>query len=311
MNKCIGCGDVIKDSNKLCPRCFKIVNYGEYEKVIKKNSDFKEILKNISKTKDLTLLVFDVLNIGNLEDIIDLLNDRVILVLTKRDLLPKSLFENKIINYLDNPKFIAKIMVSSKNNYNIDNLYNLINKYKTNNIYVVGYTNAGKSSLINKLIYNYSDLDYSITTSFIPTTTIDTIKIKLNDFTLIDTPGLIDDGSIINYLDPSDLKKITPQKTIKPITYQIKNKQYIYIEDFLIIEVLDPTNLTIFMANGLKINRFYKDKGFNNLTCHKLEVDLKNDIVIKGLGFIKISKKCQINIYTIEKVDVYLRKSLI
>ena len=51
-----------------------------------------------------------------------------------------------------------KIVISSNKNYNFDALYELINKYKkSENVYVVGYTNAGKSTMINKIIYNYSD----------------------------------------------------------------------------------------------------------------------------------------------------------
>ena len=50
-------------------------------------------------------------------------------------------------------------------------------KYKnSSNVYFVGYTNSGKSTLINKIIYNYSDISSMITTSSLPNTTIDTIE---------------------------------------------------------------------------------------------------------------------------------------
>ena len=78
--------------------------------------------------------------------------------------------------------------------------------------------------MINKIIYNYFDNTTSITTSMIPSTTLDTIEISLNGLTLIDTPGILDENSYIEKVDYKDLKKITPRREIKPTTYQIKSK---------------------------------------------------------------------------------------
>jgi ribosome biogenesis GTPase A len=67
--------------------------------------------------------------------------------------------------------------------------------------------------MINKIIYNYSSNETKITTSLLPNTTVDLIKVKINDsLTLIDTPGILDDGNIINYLDKKEIKKLY-QKT--------------------------------------------------------------------------------------------------
>ena len=207
MNKCRGCGTLI-DNNNLCERCFRIKNYNDYKAVSKTNSDFIPILENINKTNDLVLLVVDLFNIGNLSIIRKYLKNDILLVLTKRDLLPKSVSLDKLYNYDYKIDFIDKIIISSNKNYNFDELLEKINMYKkTNNVYVVGYTNAGKSTMINKLIYNYSDLKTEITTSPLPSTTLNTIEIKLNDITLIDTPGLLDEGDIVNYVSGSELKK--------------------------------------------------------------------------------------------------------
>ena len=71
MNKCIGCGAVLQstDSNsvgyvknldsRLCERCFKIRNYGEYISAIKDENDFIVMLDSINKTNDLVILVCD------------------------------------------------------------------------------------------------------------------------------------------------------------------------------------------------------------------------------------------------------------
>ena len=66
----------------------------------------------------------------------------------------------------------------------------LINKYRMyKNVYVVGNTNAGKSTLINKIIDNYSIDKSLITISNMPSTTLDQIKIPIKDYILIDILG--------------------------------------------------------------------------------------------------------------------------
>ncbi|MBR1717677.1 MAG: 50S ribosome-binding GTPase [Bacilli bacterium] len=326
MKKCRGCGAVIQTESKdkegysinpdndLCERCFRIKNYGDYKLVEKDNSSFLNILKKISDTNDLVVLVVDLFSISDrILDLTKYLNNDILLVLTKRDLLPLSLHDEKLLSYKNKLGInsVDEVIVSSNKNYNMDLLIDKINKYKkSSNVYVVGYTNAGKSTLINKLIYNYSDLECDITTSILPSTTLNTIDIKLNDeLTLIDTPGILDSGNIFNFLNGKELKYITPSREIKPITYQIKNTQYIMIDKYAKVTTSD-NNLTLFFANNLKIDRFYKDKE-TNLVKHSIKVDANMDIVISGLGFIKVTKKGIVDIYTLDGVDVYTRDSLI
>lgn len=310
MNKCIGCGDLIEEK-ELCERCFRIKNYNDYKVVIKDNANFIPILENINKTNDLVLLVVDLFNIKDLSEITKYIKNDILLVLTKRDLLP-NVYEEKLLNYNYNIKCVDKIVVSSNKNYQFDELLELINKHKkSNKVYVVGYTNAGKSTMINKLIYNYSSNISSITTSPLPNTTLNTIEIKLNDdLILFDTPGLLDSGDITNYVTGKELKRLIPNKAIKPITYQIKGKQIIIVDDYLRIEA-ENIDLTLFLSNNLSIKRYYKDNDIlKNLNKTVVNVN-KNDVVIKGLGFIKTNKKGIINIYTLDNVDVFTRDSLI
>ena len=124
----------------------------------------------------------------------------------------------------------------------------------------------------------------------------------------IDTPGLLDEGDIVNYVSSSELKKIIPKKEIKPITYQIKGRQTIIVDPYLQIEASD-IDLTFYISNNLEIKRYYKNIS-TNLKKHTIDVD-KNDIVIKGLCFIKTNKKSVINIYTLDNVRVFTRDSII
>lgn len=324
MSKCLGCGSILQNTNPekegyvkdinntLCERCFKIKNYGEYKPVIKDEIEFEKMINSINQTNDLVVLVCDLFNLNPDLNLINNLTNNILLVLTKRDLLPQSLFEDKLLNYLDTKlNIVDKIIVSSMNNYNFDLLYEKINQNKTsNNVYVVGYTNAGKSSLINKLLYNYANSDTKITTSLLPNTTIDNIELKLNDeLTLIDTPGILDNGSIYYLKDIKELKRITPKTRVKPKTYQISKKQIVSVEDLFEIELAN-NNITLFIANNLKITRKYNNE-HQDLDKHVISVNKNEDIVISGLGFIKFTKKEEITLYTIKGIKIYKRKSLI
>ncbi len=328
MCKCSGCGVKLQNTlekdlgytkninNKLCERCFRIRNYNEYKYVIKNNNDYINILKNINNTNDLVVLVVDLFNISkNIMNISKYIKNNILLVLTKRDILPKSCYDEKLKKYFENYNIniVDKVIISSKKNYNFDELYNKINEYKTSDkVYVVGFTNSGKSTMINKIIYNYSDNDIKITTSNLPSTTIDSIEVSVNNnLTLIDTPGLIDDNDITNYINESTLKKIIPTSEIRPVTYQIKGKQVLIMDDLVRLDLRD-NNITIYMSNNTNIKRYYKDvTDLLNLKRHELTPDNDSDVVIQGLGFIKFAKKSNVVIHTLDNVRVFVRKNLI
>ena len=336
--KCLGCGVTLQDvnilqegytttlENDLCQRCFRMKNYGEYQVVAKSNDEYLEILKDVAETKDLVLYVTDILNMEeDIEEIRDLIHNKMILVVNKIDVLPKSVKEEKIINYLKNIdakekdiNFEEVIVISANKNYNIDYLLKRIKYHQTSkNVYVVGHTNAGKSSLINKLIKNYSDNQQELTMSPLPSTTLNVVSIEINDhLTLIDTPGLVDAGSILNQVDEKMMKKISPKKEIKPRTYQLRKGQSIVIEDLIRIDYVEgeKNSFTLFMSNDLKVKRLLNL--FNNEELYdknKITYNMKydEDLVISGLGFVKIVDKGVIDIYIDKDVDTFTRRSLI
>lgn len=327
--KCIGCGAVMQsqdreiegyiDSNKLesssiCERCFRIKNYGDYKNIVKDNKTFINILKDINPN-DLVIFVMDLFNLPKDVNIIkENIKNPILAVLTKRDVLPKIIYEERLLKYIDryNLNILDKIIVSSNKNYNFDSLLDKIKEYKTsNNVYVIGFTNAGKSTLINKIIYNYSDNKPVITTSMLPSTTLNSIEIKFDDnMTFIDTPGLLSEGSLENIVDVEMLKKIVPKNEIKPITFQVKTSTSIVVEDIFKLYLKD-NNITLFMSNALKIDRYYKDKEMNDLETKEIFVRKGEDLVICGLGFIKFTKDENVKISFLKNTKVYTRKSLV
>jgi len=330
MKKCIGCGVKLQNENilnigytpnldnDLCARCFKVKNYGETSNISKSSEDYIGILKSISNTHDLVLYIVDILNINeDLNDIKEYLKNNIILVLNKKDILPRSVKDEKIINYLkEKYDFLDIIIVSSLNNYNLDLLMSKIKKYKTsNNVYFVGETNAGKSSLINKIIGNYSDKTSSLTVSNMPETTLDKIKIKLNDdLTIIDTPGIVDSMNIINYLDKKYYKVLNTKKEIKPKTFQISKNQSLLIGDLLRIDYIegDRNSFTLYIPNGIKVKKINSKHDYlKELSYKEYELRFHEDLVIYGLGFIKIVLNGKIGIYLNKDVKTFLRKNLI
>ena len=309
MNKCIGCGNYTEKED-LCERCFRIKNYKKYKKVSIESNKINSILKEIT-SNDTVVLVVDLLNIpNNFEIIKKYISNDIILVLNKYDLMPNN-NEERYRTYFKKYSLnvIETFCISCKKNYNIDLLYDYICKYSDKNVYFIGYTNSGKSSLINKLIYNYSNIDTKITTSPISNTTLDTIKIQINDLVLIDTPGII--GDTLPYLDNFLLRKISKSNKIKPITYQIKGRQYIVIENIIEIEV-ENNDITIYVPNNISVKRYYKNHGlFSDSHIINYIVEPKSDIVISEIGFIKINKSGNINIKLKNKMSCFVRNSLI
>ena len=330
---CQGCGILLQDQNvlqegyttsldnDLCQRCFRMRNYGEYQVVVKSNEEYLKILETVSKTNDLVVYVTDLLNLEkNIEEIRNMMSNKMILVLNKIDVLPKSVKETKLIQYLESKDihFEDVIVISVNKNYNIDTLLRKIKYHQTSkNVYVVGHTNAGKSSLINQLIHNYSDNNQELTMSPLPSTTLNMVHIDINEhLTLIDTPGLVDVGSILNHVDEKMVKKISPKKEIKPRTYQLRKNQSLVIEDLVRIDYVEgeKNSFTLFISNDLKVKRFLNIVQHDDLKDkNKIRYSVKydEDLVISGLGFIKIVNKGVIDLYIDKDVDSFMRKSLI
>lgn len=329
---CLGCGVLLQNENivqegyvmsmenDICQRCFRMKNYGEYQVVAKSNEEYIEILKTIGKTKSLVLHIVDLLNIDkDLHKIREYLPNKMILVLNKKDILPKSVKEEKIIEYIKSLEvdYEEIIIVSANKNYHLDLLMKKVKKYQTSNkVYVVGHTNTGKSSLISRMIKDYSDTESNLTISPLPSTTLNTVMIPLNkNLTLVDTPGLVDPRNITNYIDNNTLKKLTSKKEMKPKTFQMKKGQCLVIGDICRIDYLEgeKNSFTFYIPNGLKVKKMnaMRQTVMQDLPKATYELKYREDVVINGLGWIKVVGKGVIDIYIDKNIETYTRKNFI
>ncbi|WP_395318284.1 ribosome biogenesis GTPase YqeH [Fructilactobacillus frigidiflavus] len=360
---CIGCGALIQDTDKekvgytpksaiengletgelYCQRCFRLRHYNEIQPVDVSDDEFLRLLSKIGDTNSLVVYVVDIFDVnGSIIPGIQRFvgNNPIMLVGNKVDLLPSSFKETKIKDWLRqmvNKAGIKPIdieLVSAKTNRSVDDLLEAIKKHqKDRDVYVVGVTNVGKSTLINQIIHQASGQEQVITTSKFPGTTLDMIKIPLDDgHDLIDTPGVIHASQMAHYLSAKDLKYVSPQKRIKPKVYQLNEGQTLFLGALGRFDYVKgpKAGFTVYVDNNLMIHRTktenadeFFDKhagellnppiGKENvipLQRHEFKVNDTADLVIEGLGWITVPKGSVVAGWAPKGVSVLIRKAM-
>lgn len=363
-NKCIGCGAIIQTEypkeigytpqsalskeKVICQRCFRLKHYNEVQDVSLTDDDFLNILNELGKTDSFIVKVIDIFDFNGswlpgLHRFVG--NNRVFLVGNKVDLLPKSTNKNKLIQWMKSQakelglKPCDISLVSSTKGLQIKETLEKIERYREGkDVYIVGCTNVGKSTFINRIIKEVAGEEDVITTSHIPGTTLDTIEIPLDDGkALIDTPGIINHHQMAHFVDQTDLKVITPKKEIKPRVYQTNEEQTFFFGGLARLDYLKGgrKSFICYLSNELSIHRTKLEKAdqlyerhiggmlqpprkdrvaqFPELIRHEFKMnDEKTDIVFSGLGWITVDGGgAHVAAYAPKGVSVLLRPSLI
>ncbi len=365
--RCIGCGALIQTERKgelgyapmsallkgfeneevLCQRCFRLRHYNEIQPVDLTDDDFRLLLNEISTTDSLVVYVMDVFDfsgslIPGLHRFVG--KNPVLLVGNKVDVLPKSLKRSKIKDWMRQQANVAGLrpidvmLTSGKSGDDVPELLDMIEKYREGrSVYVVGVTNVGKSTLINQIIKDATgDSKDVITTSRFPGTTLDRIEIPLDDDTfIIDTPGIIHQDQMAHYLTPKDLKYVSPQKELKPKTYQLNPEQTLFMGALARFDFIqgEKAGITAYFENNLMIHRTKLEKAdefyskhagellmppttenldmLPPLQRHEFKVTEKTDIVIDGLGWITVPANTVVAGWAPEGVSVLTRRAMI
>ncbi|MBY0220991.1 ribosome biogenesis GTPase YqeH [Sporosarcina aquimarina] len=362
--KCIGCGIAIQTTDKtaegfappsslekedvICQRCFKLRNYNELQPVSLSGDDFLAILNGIGEKDGLIVKVVDIFDfngswINGLHRFVG--KKDILLIGNKSDILPKSINPKRVTNWMKAEaaklglKPIDVLLVSAVKGTGMSEALDAIETYrKGKDVYVVGCTNVGKSTFINRIIKDATGVQDVITTSYFPGTTLDVVEIPLDDGkSLMDTPGIINDHQIAHDLDAKDLKLITPKKELKPKVYQLNAEQTLFIGGLARFDFIagDRSSFNIYVANGLPLHRTKlenADELYLNhlgdmlsppsaasleklppLVRHEFSIkEAKTDVVISGLGWITIQHAdVQVAVHAPKGVNLIIRPSLI
>lgn len=299
MTKCVGCGIKLQEkdknelgytpnlNNELCERCFKLKNYNILtNKGI--NIDNDKLINKINELNTCVLFLVDFINLDSeVIDVYKKIKSKKILIITKADIIPKNIKYQKLIQNIKNIYEIKEdlILTSSKTKLNIKTITKICLEEK--NICLAGFTNAGKSSLINALVGS------DITVSKKSNTTQDFIKLNVDGINIYDAPGFM---SNIN-------RENIPRSIIRPITYQFPSRHYLLIKDIK-LNILENSNFTIYVGNEVNIVRRRETKKFE---CNII-VPKNSDVIIKGLGFINFKNTCMISLNT---TDYEIRPSIV
>ena len=233
---CVGCGVTLQyndkeklgyipenkyDTSSYCQRCFKMTHYG-VNSLDENPYSNKELIKKINQNPKFTLFLIDFLNIN--EDIIKIFKEikgEKALIINKCEMLPTFLNKNIIAKFLKgNYQISEDIILKGENGsreYGV--IYDYIKNKNLKEVYLLGLSNVGKSTLINDLIHLTNSDNNLLTVNKTKNTTLDFINIELPSFTLIDTPGFI----INEYL------QVPISKKIKSYIFQMKQGETLNI----------------------------------------------------------------------------------
>ncbi|WP_297596837.1 ribosome biogenesis GTPase YqeH [uncultured Cetobacterium sp.] len=362
--KCIGCGIELQGENPnfngylptsvlegpskelLCQRCFKIKNYGQYIPTKMSKEDYKNEVRKSLKEADVAIPVFDIIDFeGSFNDeILDILREMdSIVVINKLDLIPDQKHPSEVADWVKKrlaeegvaPLDIA--IVSSKNGYGINGIFKKVKHFYPDGAtaLVLGVTNVGKSSIINKLIGAKR-----VTVSKFPGTTLKSVKteIPFSKITLIDTPGLIPEGRFSDFVCQECNQTLIPANEISRKTYKVQKDRVILIGGMIQVKVLNDDDLkpifalyaskdvTFHETNIEKAKELLEKADFITPPCSKCKADFDKiekstveytvetgeELVFKGLGWISVKRgPLKVEILAPKDGDIIVRDAFI
>lgn len=319
MNKiCYGCGVKLQsddkdklgyipakkmDSAKYCMRCFRMINYGE-QRQVSTPKDAKEIVNKINKDVRFVIFLVDFLNINEeVMKIFKSIKKEKVLVINKCELIPKHIKKERLRSYVQD-NYQVKSDIILKGGTTTHGARSVLRYLLDKNIreaYILGISNSGKSTLINDLIDLADSKLTKTTVNSKANTTLDFIRVKLNDkLTLIDSPG---------FIISSSLNHDTNGKSITAYNFNMKECETVGIIDntyFLKFESASPITFYTNSSEKKVIKKYYR--AADNLV-NTLEVDDNTDLIINGIGFVTVKKKTKITT-NIDSKYLEVRKSM-
>ena len=364
--RCPGCGAALQTEDpakpgyipeaawerepKICQRCFRIKNYNEASSITVDQDEFLKQLGGIAATDSLVVHIVDLFDfdgsiISGLQRFVG--NNEVLLVVNKIDLLPKVTNWNRLRNWVQRRakehglRAAEVVLCSARKGFGFERVVEEIARRRGHrDVYVVGATNVGKSTLINRLIADYSDLRQELTVSRYPGTTLDEVRIPLDDGRhIIDTPGIVYDFRLTEIIPRKNVTALLPEKPLKPLTYQLNARQTLFFGALARFDFLEGErqSFTIYLSGGVPVHRtkleraddvYAEHKGkmlsppdeeglaaLPEWTRHRLKIPkgAGKDLFVSGLGWIQANGAggALVDLFAPKGVRVLLRDSML
>ncbi len=341
MKKCKGCGIVLQNEDEkkpgyvkkigqeYCQRCFRLSHYGDLHNLHRRyvgNEEIRKIYEEYSS--EVICLVIDILDVlfSDLKDLLSLFADKkLILVFSKTDVLPYDTDEEAMQKQLEKTvKSLRKtapgildVLLTSMRDQNFRSFFlECLDAHELKRVVFAGRANAGKSSIINRLIG-----EDSLSVSRYPGTTLGSVELHYEDYTFIDTPGLLDPDSVLSYLPVEKMEEVSLAKTLKPHNYQVYEPMSYFIEGLCRVDVEPEKDSTlVFFVNPLlDIHRTKYENADTYFERNRKDIKLKFDnyktnpfsykgsktIYIKGLGVLRFVGKGKGKIHICDKMKWY------
>jgi len=244
-----------QSSNKvICKRCHGLQNYGRVDDALRpgwteepllSQEKFRDLLRPIREKPAVIVALVDIFDFaGSVLPELDSIagENPVILAANKADLLPSKMGKFRVTNWVRREleymgiQSLANVggavqLVSCKTGMGVAGMLDKARQLAEEmdcDIYVIGAANAGKSTLLNHILWKAKDdeekekgkvragnknkLKGAVTTSPLPGTTLKFIKLDIGGRDLYDTPGLLVPGTLTQLLTPEELKIVVPKK---------------------------------------------------------------------------------------------------
>ncbi len=260
----------------LCQRCFKLKHYNQLLP-IEVDSNFYSSLSKVVKDFNTVIYIVDIIDFDGTfrDDILKKLeNKNIILVVNKIDLLPKNIPYNLLKDWIYKrvrKKITIKKenirMISTLDNFGINRLKKIIVDSNEKKVLIVGVTNTGKSSIINKLVKS------NFTVSAYPGTTLKTLEAVIQDtnIKIYDTPGIEPNDRFCDLFDIYSQVKMIPKKQINISKFNVEPGRIIFISKLIHFKITDFARdglrpiFTVFATDNVKIHETKEEK-LNDLT---------------------------------------------
>lgn len=309
----------------MCNDCFDKLIFNPGPVLDDIDEDFYSIIDDARATDSLIVLVLDLFSFEGFasqrfRNSID--SSNVLVVGNKRDLLPKEIDDEVLKEHIRhrlrntcNLNVQEIILTSSIENYNIDILLERINSLRArHDVYILGFPNSGKTSLVNCLLKHYQNKTTRvISTIDYPGTKIRVFEVPLDRTSnLYDIPGMSSHNSIQDVVEPTIVNQLLFKKPISIKSTTLSQGNAIAIGGLAKIELIKgpKTNVKMFVSEKIELKTIRSkdtDEVFYNmiekkiikpvskyLTSYevfdmydvKVDQDGERDIGILGLGWI-------------------------